>query len=111
MISFGSDPEFMLVRDGQYKSAIGIVQGDPENRVCLQGHQFYFDNVMAECAIKPARSKKKLLENIRECLQLYAKMVQPYRLCVQASQTYPEAELRHPMARIAGCQPDFCAYA
>lgn len=110
MISFGSDPEFMLVKDGQYKSAIDVVHGDPENRICLQGHQFYFDNVMAECAIKPARSKKKVLENFQECFQIYADMVRPYQLHVQASQTYCDSELRHPMSRIVGCEPDFCAY-
>jgi len=110
MISFGSDPEFMLTRDGHYRSAIDVVHGDPENRICIQGHQFYFDNVMAECAIKPARSKKKALEHFRECFQLYADMVRPHQLQVQASQTYPSVELRHPMARIVGCEPDFCAY-
>ena len=111
MISFGSDPEFMLVDANKtHKSAIGIIQGDPENRITLKGHQFYHDNVMAECAIKPARSKKKVLENFKECFGLYAQMAAPYQLCTQASQTYPESELRHPMARIAGCEPDCCAY-
>jgi hypothetical protein len=111
MISFGSDPEFILIdTDGNYRTAIGIVQGDRENRISLQGHQFFYDNVMAECAIKPARSKKKTLENFRECLQLYADMVRPYKLHVQASHTYSETEMRHPATREAGCEPDYCAY-
>ena len=109
-ISFGSDPEFMLKNHGKIKSAIGIIQGDPENRVTLQGHQFYADNVMAECAIKPARSKKKAIENFRECLQIYAKMAHPYRLEPKASHVYPDSELRHPMSRTVGCDPDYCAY-
>lgn len=110
MISFGSDPEFMLGKDGQMHSAIGIVQGDIENRIDINGHQFYYDNVMAECAIKPATSKTKTINNFRECLQLYANMVSPYQLVAQASHTFATGQLRHPDARQVGCAPDYCAY-
>jgi len=109
-ISFGSDPEFMVVRDNQYYSAIGIVQGDAENRITVSGHQFYYDNVMAECAVKPAKTRSCVLKSFRECFQIYARMVQPFRLHVQASQEYPEEQLIHPDARKVGCAPDSCAY-
>lgn len=109
-ITFGTDPEFMLVQDGQYYSAIGIVQGDRENRINIKGHQFFYDNVMAECAIKPGKNRTQVLRNFGECFQIYAQMVDPFRLHIQASQNYPESQLQHPEARHVGCSPDSCAY-
>jgi hypothetical protein len=110
MISFGADPEFMLTKDGKYYSAISIVKGTSSKRIKLKEHEFYYDNVMAECAVRPGRSKSEVVSNFRECLRLYAKMVHPFQLTVQASQEYPETELTHKSARIAGCSPDWCAY-
>jgi len=110
MITFGSDPEFMLTRDGEYCSAIGVVQGDKENRINIQGHEFFWDNVMAECAVKPSKSKQETLKNFQEFLGIYADMVRPYKLTTQASQAYPDSELRHDGAREVGCDPDWCVY-
>lgn len=109
-ISFGSDPEFMVVRDGLYYSAIGVVQGDAENRIAIKSHQFYYDNVMAECAVKPAKTRSQAIRSFQECFQIYARMVEPFRLHIQASQNYPEDQLLHPDARKVGCAPDYCAY-
>ncbi len=118
MKTFGSDPEFMVVdKAGLPKSAIGIVHGNIDNRINHKGHQFYHDNVLAECAIKPSASKEEAIENFRECLKLYTEMVAPYRLATIASATFKDSELRcdckgeHNLcAKHAGCSPDFCAY-
>lgn len=108
--SIGSDPEFMVMKDGQYHSAFNVVQGDAENRIGVRGHEFYYDNVMAECAIKPANSKEEFVGNVRECLGIYADMVRPFRLVAQASQDYPDTALADARARQVGCSPDLCAY-
>lgn len=108
--SLGSDPEFMVVKDGQYHSAFKMVQGDAENRIRIRGHEFYYDNVMAECAVKPGNTKDEVIDNIWECLNIYADMVRPFKLVAQASQEYPESELADPRARQVGCSPDICAY-
>ena len=108
--SFGSDPEFMIVKDGKYKSAIGIIQGDVENRIKIRGHEFYYDNVLAECAIKPSRSKSEAVANFSECLQLYAEMAHPFQLVPQAAQHYDREELQHPDAKKVNCEPEFCPY-
>jgi hypothetical protein len=110
MLSFGSDPELMLTKDGKYFSAIGIVQGNPLERISEKGHQFYWDNVMAECAIKPGKDKEEVIYNFRECFSIYSKMVSPYKLTIQASQNYPSQELKTIESRIASCLPDWCAY-
>lgn len=110
MRTFGTDPEFMLIKDEKIYSAIGIVHGSPENRIGISGHEFYYDNVLAECAIKPASSKEEFLHNIRESLQIYSEMVAPFDLLVQSSHDYDTDQLDHPEAKIAGCAIDWCAY-
>lgn len=108
--SFGSDPEFMITKNGEYKSAIGIVQGSRFNRIRIKGHEFYFDNVLAECAIKPSRSKAEAVANFKECLQLYVEMVHPFKLVAQASQRFDRKELQHEEAKKVACDPEFCPY-
>lgn len=110
MKTFGSDPELLLTKNGKPYSAIGVVQGDPENRITVRGHQFYYDNVLAECAVKPGKTKKEVLDNFRECLQIYADMVRPLRLTVQACVDFPEEQLQTEEAKKAGCAADWCAY-
>ncbi len=112
MISFGSDPEFMLQNEqGQLKSAIEIVPGSKEERYDLKdGHAAYFDNVLAECSIRPGTSKEDAVSSFRQCFQRYAQLVAPHRLAVIASALYPEAELLHEEAQEFGCDPEFCAY-
>jgi len=108
--TFGSDPEFMLMKGGKYYSAIGIVQGDRVHRLDKGGHQFYYDNVLAECAIKPGKTREEVVNNVRDCLRIYAKMVKPYKLTVQASQEYPESQMKTKEAREVGCVEEWDAY-
>ncbi len=46
--TFGSDPEFMLMRGTKYYSATGIVGGTKDRRIAHGGNEYYYDNVMAE---------------------------------------------------------------
>ena len=109
--TLGSDPEMMIVdTQGNYKSAIGIVQAHSELRIKKKGHEFYYDNVLAECAIKPSSSAEEAVHNFRECLGIYKDMVAPYILLPQASQNYPQEELQHEDARKVNCAPEFCPY-
>lgn len=108
--SFGSDPEFMLCKDGKFFSAIGIVPGDKYKRHEIGKHQYFYDNVMAECAVSPASDKNDVIKNFRDCFKKYAKLVSPYKLMVKASQNYPVSELQHPEAKKIGCDPEVCVY-
>lgn len=110
MKTLGSDPELLIVKGTKPQSAIGVVQGTAENRIYIKGHAFYYDNVLAECAIKPGRSKKDVVGNFREALEIYAKMVRPFKLKPQACCDFPDSQLRHEDARKVGCAPDWCAY-
>ena len=110
MFSFGSDPEFMIAKGGKIKSAIGIIHGDIENRLKIKGHEFYYDNVLAECAIKPSRSKAEAVTNFKECIQIFAEMANPFQLIPQASHRFDRDELQHPDAKRVACDPEYCPY-
>jgi len=109
----GADPEFMLVDDkGHIHSAIGIVEGTSEQRLKIKSHQFYYDNVLAECAIAPGNSRKKVIDSFRECFEIYAAIVEEHKLKLlpRAFHEYDESELKHEDARRVGCSIDRCAY-
>ena len=110
MISFGSDPEFILKSNAGIQSAIGIVPGSKEKRHKAEGHSFFHDNVLAECSIKPAYSKEEAIENFRECFQLYSELVKPYELWCKSSARFPSEALKHPEALEMGCKREACAY-
>lgn len=112
MITFGTDPEFMLkTKAGALKSAIGVVPGTKENRFDLKdGAACYYDNVLCEFQVPASKTKNEAVDNIRQTLSKGAKLVAPLRLTVQASAEYPKAELQHEDALKFGCDPEFCAY-
>lgn len=111
MLTFGTDPEFMLFKDGQFFSAIPIMPGTKHKRHRVGEHYYYYDNVMAECAVQPAKTTAEFITNLRTCLQQFAKLVKPYQLVAQASQNYPAKELASEEAQQIGCDPEYCAYA
>ena len=108
--TFGSDPEFMLKKGNRYVSAISVIGADQHNPVISNGNSFYWDNVLAECTVKPSRSKEEAVANISECLRDFVEIVSPNELVVQASQNYPKSIFQDKEAKIAGCQPDNCVY-
>jgi hypothetical protein len=109
--SFGSDPEFILKRNGRYFSAIGVIPGTKEKRHKIGGNSYYYDNVLAECTIQPAFSEDEAVENVRTALSNFVQLADPYKLMPQASQEFPKEELNHPDAVAIGCKREICAYA
>jgi hypothetical protein len=109
--TFGTDPEFMLTKDSNYYSAIGIIADNEDFKHQLGKHQAYYDNVMVECAVSPATNKKGAVKNIGDCLKKCSKLVNPYKLVAQAAQDYPKNQLQHKDAKKVGCRPEICAYS
>lgn len=108
--TFGSDPEFMIVQKDQLKSAIGIL-AHKESPEMVNGHGFYYDNVLAEIATKPGSTRLEVVDNTRESLKILAKLLGPARFVVRASDEYPAKELKCDQARIAGCNPEWGVYS
>lgn len=109
-MTFGSDPEFLLFDGENPKSAIDVIKSGTLNRINIGEHQYYYDNVLAECAVAPSDSKEKTISNFRECIAGFAKLVDPYKIKIQASVVFPDNELLHKDARKVGCSAEYCAY-
>ena len=110
-LSFGSDVEFMLV-DGKQnlKSAIGVLP-KKSNARSYKGSHIYYDNVLAEVAIKPGLTKEEFLKNIKCSLNKLAEIVRPLKFEICAAESYPKKELVHSDARIVGCNPEWNVYS
>ena len=107
--TWGTDPEFMIVHHDELRSAIDILP-DKEHALKKSGSEFYFDNVLAEIAVKPAETKDAALNNIKKSLQELARLVNPGKFVIKASANYPFKEIKTPKAKIAGCNPEWDAY-
>lgn len=108
--SFGSDPEFMLVgSDYHLRSAIGVLP-KKINAKSFSGSSIYYDNVLAEIAIKPSLTKDEFLNNTRKSINKLAQLVQPLRIEICAAESYPVKELKHEESRMAGCNPEWNVY-
>ena len=109
--SFGSDPEFILIDEkGNLKSAINVIKRSKEKKINLNGNFYFYDNVLAECTVKPSFSKKEAIDNIRESLLGCANLVHPFKITTIASGQYNDKELDHKDSRKSGCDAEFCAY-
>ena len=108
--SFGTDPEFMLTHHDELKSAISVLP-KKEDAVVKNGHGYYFDNVLAEIAVKPAKNKDEALCNVRSALHGLAQIIQPAKFVIRASGNYHKKELNCPDAKIAGCNPEWNVYS
>ena len=105
-ISFGSDPEFIILdSNGSPKSAIGILGKKGKDSSGL-----FYDNVLAECEVEPSDSRDGAVESVGKSLKALADAVRPLRLSSFSSCTFPESEMWHKDARVAGCSPEMCAY-
>lgn len=108
--SFGSDPEFLIIdKENRPKSAIDILP-NPQCPTEQEGNLFYYDNVLAECTVKPGMSKEETLNNLKSSMKCLSELVSPYKLTTKASMKFPKNQLTHPEALIVACNPDNCAY-
>jgi hypothetical protein len=109
MFTFGADPEFILEKDGIVYSSIGIISNKDD---CYEekGHKFYYDNVLAECAIKPSGHEEEAIGNFRECFKIFSKLISPYKLSSESTNSFSVNELNHPVAKEVGCKGEWCAY-
>lgn len=109
-LSFGSDPEFMLIDNNHnLKSAINILP-KKSNAKIYNGSSIYYDNVLAEIAVKPSLTKDEFLKNLRNSLINLANLVYPLKFDIRSADSYPNKELLHQDARVAGCNPEWNVY-
>jgi hypothetical protein len=107
--TIGADPEFILTKDGQIRSAIGIVQGSKHNPYLLgNGAGLQTDNVAVEFATPVCRTIDEFVSSINVTLGLIQRELPiGYGLKAQPSAIFPDEELQHPQALEFGCDPDY----
>ena len=111
--TFGLDPEFMISNKDKFSSAINYLPKNESNkRITKDGSSFYYDNVLAEIAVKPARNKNQAIENTRKSLRYLSEILEEgdAKFVIQAYAEYPQTELKSIESRIVSCNPEWEAY-
>jgi hypothetical protein len=108
--SFGTDPEFMLEKDGKIYSAIGMLAGDKDRKTKLKEFEFYYDNVLAECTIPPTYTNTDAVNTIKNCIKTLHQIVKPMKPIIKASHHYDKSELWHKDAFKVYCVEENCCY-
>jgi len=113
--TLGTDPEFMLAdRTGNVVSAIPVLGRDKYDPIVLsdEGVKVYYDNTMIETNTVPADSKDSFIANIRDTFErIHGVIGNDFSVLAVPSNYFTEDECLHPDAMVAGCSPEFCAYA
>lgn len=113
-LTVGSDPEFMVVRDGRIRSAIPIMgQHDKEHPLELRrNYKVFADNVNLEMNIPPAYSADEFCSNFRTMFTLGNDFLRDANghLHVQASHEFDPEDLLDEGAMVFGCRAEQCSY-
>lgn len=121
-VTIGADPELFLVNGAKTNkpvvSAIGIIPGEKGNpwvgEDMPKGFGLEIDNILAEFNIPPVTSELAFLNNInymKKYITTFIKNIDPHlEIKCSASEVVPKAQLRHPLAKLFGCSPDYNAY-
>ena len=114
-LTIGADPEvFLINQEGNYVSSIGLIGGSKRSprRLERAGFALQEDNVAVEFNIPPATNIAEFVESIQWSVQRITDEVIDRGLSVTITPAaiFPEAELQHPNAKMAGCDPDFNAW-
>lgn len=113
-LTFGSDPEFVIV-DGNLapKSAIKVFPGHgKESKIPIGDQAIFYDNVLLEFNLRPARTLMEFNANFKECLIGASKILKKKNLYLRtrASLNFPALECEDDDACVFGCEPEFCIY-
>ena len=112
-ITVGADPEFALMKEGQYVSAHGVVPGTKQHPHPLNSGFVQLDGTFVEFNIKPAKSADEFATNIGSVLaELRSFIPSDYLFQFTPSVQYDKHyfEAIPASCKELGCDPDFSAY-
>lgn len=111
-VKVGSDIEcFVVNKENQVVSAIGLLGGTKEAPRTTTHGWVQEDNVLAEFNINPATSSKEFANNISNVVgDLINILPDGWSVRFDPSNEMTIEQLSHPLAMIAGCEPDYDAY-
>lgn len=110
--TLGSDPELMLRdKQGNLRSAIGIINGTKDKPFKLTDGMAQYDNVNAEFGIVPADNENDWVSRHGHVMAQLDKLIgKDLVLSCTASADFPASELDCEEARQFACDPDFDPY-
>lgn len=112
----GADPEAFVGNENGVRSIIGLIGGTknaPRPLPCGPGFAVQEDNVALEYNIPASPSKELFVSNITTAMDFLGKVLNDrYNLqfVKESAVSFPLDQLRHPAARVFGCDPDFNAW-
>ena len=112
--TLGCDPElFLMDTEGKYLSSIGLIGGSKEIPAPIgEGCSVQEDNVAVEFNIPPADSFEKFKASIDYGMKYLEQRAaaMKMKLAIHASAEFTPDQLKHPSAKVFGCDPDFNAW-
>ena len=116
LLTIGADPEVFLIdsKSGDYVSSIGKIGGSKQEPRHLDrpGFALQENNVAVEFNIPPAKDIKSFVESIQWSIAFIKNEVvaKGLEVTIIPAALFTDAELLHPRAQSAGCDPDFNAW-
>lgn len=112
----GADPEvFLLNKEGKHFAINGYINAGKSNPLQIpdmaSGFTLQEDNVALEYGIPPAASSAEFVEYITSVM-VKSRDWLPAELDFSklSCTVFEDDQLEHPLARVFGCEPDYCAY-
>jgi len=112
----GADPEvFLQDASGKPISSIGYINADKWNPYQIPdmpaGFTLQEDNVSLEYGIPPAATAQEFIDNINAVMEKSKEWLPDLSFSKLSCIVFPEDQMKHPLAHIFGCEPDFNAWA
>lgn len=107
---FGSDPEFLLTKNGQSFSAIPVIPGTKKKPHKVKGGSIQRDNVNLEINTNPADTFEQFQDNFLTVIGYVNEQFPDLRINAVAATIFPDDQLDNREARRFGCDPDFNAH-
>lgn len=114
-VRLGADPEVLLVDGaGKHISSIGLINADKWNPMQIEGMPVGFtlqeDNVTLEYGIPPAASAEEFFLHINSVMEKSKDWLKGLSFSKLSCVIYDKDQMKHPMAHVFGCEPDWCAW-
>jgi hypothetical protein len=111
-MTIGSDPEILLCDANGFQSAIDKLPGTKEEPQVITNGIVHIDNVAGEFGTTPVTSVQAFDDVVSEVYAQVNDIVRSVKLQISPHSVgdYNPADLQHPLAREAGCMPDWNVY-
>lgn len=111
----GSDPEvFLQNSSGKLISAIGYIKADKWNPLQIPGmapgYTLQEDNVSLEYGIPPAATPDEFVHHLRAVMEKSKEWLPGLSFSKLSCAVFPDDQLKHPLAKVFGCEPDYNAW-